>query len=52
MPLPHPLIGDEKLGLWLEANFVHTQGGSELQNGSIMHSPIRNVGLEEIVETC
>ena len=33
MPLPHPLIGDEKLGLWLEANFVHTQGFEPLEEG-------------------
>ena len=26
MPPPHPLIGNEKLGLWLKANFVHKKG--------------------------
>lgn len=25
MPLPHPPIGDEKMGFWLEASFVHIQ---------------------------
>ena len=26
MPLHHPLTGDEKWELWLEANFVNIQG--------------------------
>ena len=26
MPLRYPLTGDEKLELWLEANFVNIQG--------------------------
>ena len=31
MSLPHPSIGDEKLGLWLEANFVRKQGFEPLE---------------------